>query len=169
MEKKSLILPALFLLTLMACTPKQKEAYQSETQLQNQEQSIKTVIDDTSSIAPLVSSEKVVPEQTSAAVVLNPPHGQPGHLCEIPVGSPLPATPGKTKPETEKIKTTPPVETAKRLNPPHGQPGHRCEIAVGAPLDTPAPTSRSTSTPAASSGSFTPTVENAAKLKSGKR
>ena len=23
---------------------------------------------------------------------LNPPHGQPGHICEIPVGSPLPAS-----------------------------------------------------------------------------
>ncbi|MHC1773972.1 MAG: hypothetical protein AB9834_01040 [Lentimicrobium sp.] len=165
MKKKSLLLPALFMFTMMACTQKQKEAYQSETQLQNQEQPIKTVIDDSSLIAPLVSSEKAVPEQTSTAVVMNPPHGQPGHLCEIPVGSPLPATPGKTKSETGKIKTTPPVETAKRLNPPHGQPGHRCEIVVGAPLDTPAPTS----TPAASSGSFTPTIENAAKLKSGQR
>lgn len=50
---------------------------------------------------------------------INPPHGQPGHRCDIAVGAPLPAT---TTSSTAKI------------NPPHGQPGHRCDIAVGSPL-----------------------------------
>lgn len=52
------------------------------------------------------------------APLLNPPHGQPGHDCSIPVGSPLKAQ-AQTKPV---------------LNPPHGEPGHDCSVAVGAPL-----------------------------------
>jgi hypothetical protein len=52
------------------------------------------------------------------ALVKNPPHGQPGHRCDIPVGDPLPAT----------------ASNNAKLNPPHGQPGHRCDIPVGSPL-----------------------------------
>ncbi len=82
---------------------------------------------------------------------MNPPHGQPGHRCEIPVGAPLNSAPttapannsGSVKPA---ISTTPmtsipaptstsaPAQTAHGMNPPHGQPGHDCAIAVGAPL-----------------------------------
>ncbi len=57
--------------------------------------------------------------QSSPAV--NPPHGQPGHICEIPVGAPLPEQDNSQ----EEIV----------LNPPHGQPGHVCEIPVGEPLN----------------------------------
>jgi hypothetical protein len=164
MKKISLFLIVLFLYTMVACTAKQKEI--NQTQLQNQEQQLKALVEDTSSIIPTAASENVVTEQTSAAVVLNPPHGQPGHICEIPVGSPLPPSSAKTSPETKKIETAPPPKIAQRLNPAHGEPGHRCEIPVGAPLDTPAPTSTPS---AASSGSFTPTVENASRLKTGQR
>ncbi len=48
----------------------------------------------------------------------NPPHGQPGHRCDIPVGAPL----------------TTATNSSVTLNPPHGQPGHRCDIPVGEPL-----------------------------------
>lgn len=96
------------------------------------------------------------------AVVLNPPHGQPGHRCEIPVGSPLNSTGNASTNTTassnvnnQKVNTTsgspvlntkptqatitPPVKTAPigstvKLNPPHGQPGHRCDIPVGSAL-----------------------------------
>lgn len=57
-----------------------------------------------------------------AEVALNPPHGQPGHICEIPVGQPLPTN---TKASSNSEQS---------LNPPHGQPGHVCEIPVGQPL-----------------------------------
>ncbi|WP_297097505.1 hypothetical protein [uncultured Draconibacterium sp.] len=53
-----------------------------------------------------------------ASVTVNPPHGQPGHRCDIPVGDPLPVA----------------ANNSVKLNPPHGQPGHRCDIAVGSPL-----------------------------------
>lgn len=49
---------------------------------------------------------------------INPPHGQPGHRCDIAVGAPLPTTASNTA----------------KINPPHGQPGHRCDIPVGSPL-----------------------------------
>ncbi|RYF86366.1 MAG: hypothetical protein EOO03_11915 [Chitinophagaceae bacterium] len=79
----------------------------------------------------------------AATAGLNPPHGQPGHKCEIAVGAPLNSAPatGATKPQIQTTATPAPVTipaaggngTAK-LNPPHGQPGHDCAVQVGAPL-----------------------------------
>lgn len=105
---------------------------------------------------------------------MNPPHGQPGHRCDIAVGAPLnspaKATPAanaspitinpskagaavarEVKPGAPALLSAPsatpaPVKTAPGMNPPHGQEGHRCDIAVGAPLNS-APTP--TQTPAA--------------------
>lgn len=81
---------------------------------------------------------------------LNPPHGQPGHRCDIPVGAPLnskpaaqPAAPQQQVTQQQIVidpqqaqqhtGTTEPGFSGKP-NPPHGQPGHRCDIAVGAIL-----------------------------------
>ena len=81
---------------------------------------------------------------------LNPPHGQPGHRCDIPVGAPLNSKPGAqpAAPQQQVTQqqividpqqaqqhtgTTEPGFSGKP-NPPHGQPGHRCDIAVGAIL-----------------------------------
>ena len=95
---------------------------------------------------------------------MNPAHGQPGHRCDIPVGSPLNSPVAKTTAATttsapqsgtteQTFTVTPPannpavpallstesantkaVTTAEGMNPAHGQPGHRCDISVGAPL-----------------------------------
>ncbi|MFT3909693.1 MAG: hypothetical protein QM737_09735 [Ferruginibacter sp.] len=82
---------------------------------------------------------------TATAPGMNPPHGQPGHRCDIEVGAPLNSP--ATKPQTQTVSTTPTVTpvtttaktvTAPGMNPPHGEPGHRCDIAVGAPLNSPA-------------------------------
>lgn len=101
---------------------------------------------------------------TGSEVKLNPPHGEPGHRCEIEVGKPLPAD-GKSAPATVTpapatvsaptistpatpapsakpvtISTGPGAApgtssvTAPGMNPPHGEPGHDCAIPVGAPL-----------------------------------
>lgn len=95
--------------------------------------------------------QQVSPEMAAAAsgVTVNPPHGQPGHRCDIAVGAPL--NMGTNQPKTMKIQTTPvqpKVVTAAQtstsqktvtppgMNPPHGEPGHRCDIAVGAPLNS---------------------------------
>lgn len=101
---------------------------------------------------------------TVTSAGMNPPHGQPGHRCNIPVGQPLNSAPqqqnaqnvavntqqgqaiqidpnalqpGKfTVDKSGKAKTV----TPKGMNPPHGEPGHRCDIPVGQPLNSkPAP------------------------------
>lgn len=80
---------------------------------------------------------------------VNPPHGQPGHVCGTPVGSPLDgsaAKPAAQQPQSApKSVTIPPpsgagnaggaaATVAPGTNPPHGQPGHVCGTPVGAPL-----------------------------------
>lgn len=76
---------------------------------------------------------------------MNPAHGQPGHRCDIPVGSPLNSKPQPTNPSpAATMSTTPPAPataqaTAPGMNPPHGQPGHRCDIPVGSPLNSKPP------------------------------
>lgn len=97
---------------------------------------------------------------------MNPPHGQPGHRCDIPVGQPLNSQPAAT-PASQNINVgtnntiqidpsttakvavnnnAQPIKTAPGMNPPHGQPGHRCDIPVGQPLSSkPAAASQSQS------------------------
>ena len=78
---------------------------------------------------------------------INPPHGQPGHDCKIPVGQPLDGSKLTTGNTTQtmtnqggpRINMTPPAsapatQTPPGINPPHGQPGHDCKIPVGQPL-----------------------------------
>jgi hypothetical protein len=89
--------------------------------------------------------------RTETATGMNPPHGQPGHSCEIPVGAPLSSIPGTLpSPPAVSLQTVTPgstqqgnvpaqttvAQTAPGMNPPHGQPGHSCEIPVGAPLSS---------------------------------
>ena len=79
---------------------------------------------------------------------INPPHGQPGHVCGTPVGAPLDgsakASTGGSSQSAAKpaISPVPPPSTtgggaatpAPGTNPPHGQPGHVCGTPVGSPL-----------------------------------
>jgi hypothetical protein len=88
--------------------------------------------------------------QADVAASINPPHGQPGHRCDIAVGAPLSSPPGKppaapavvlpaVAPVGGQQGNTPTSATpaVPGMNPPHGQPNHRCDIAVGAPLNSP--------------------------------
>ena len=102
----------------------------------------------------VVTTTTVTPQKVAKG--MNPPHGQPGHRCDIAVGAPLnspaakpvastPATSGST---SQTFTVTPPEKSnavpallsteetavADGKNPAHGKPGHRCDIAVGAPL-----------------------------------
>ncbi|MFD1603543.1 hypothetical protein ACFSJW_11510 [Flavobacterium artemisiae] len=103
---------------------------------------------------PQVVTTTTTPVKTAKG--MNPPHGQPGHRCDIPVGAPLNSPAAKTTATTnasqngtvsQNFTVTPqanPVpallstegeaKVADGMNPAHGQPGHRCDIAVGAPL-----------------------------------
>ncbi len=85
------------------------------------------------------------PAATKTAPGMNPPHGEPGHRCDIPVGSSLsqpvqnPAAAAPAAPvipqQTQVVpQNTAAQPTAPGMNPPHGQPGHRCDIPVGSPL-----------------------------------
>lgn len=110
------------------------------------------------------------PAPMSTAPGMNPPHGQPGHRCDIPVGQPLNSQPAAT-PASQNISVNgnnaiqidpnsmspgkvtitsdngKQVKTAPGMNPPHGQPGHRCDIPVGQPLNsTPTPAQQTVQT-----------------------
>ena len=114
--------------------------------------------------------------ENNTAVMMNPPHGQPGHRCEIPVGAPLNSQPTNT---TQQVTSNPSPSTNNAgvmINPPHGEPGHQCEIPVGAPLNS-QPTNTTpqvTSIPSPSTSSATniannpmaPTIDNAKRLNS---
>jgi len=95
------------------------------------------------------AAQAVTMPATKTAPGMNPPHGQPGHRCEIAVGAPLnsaptakAAQPTVTTTSSPVISTSQPAQTvtptatvtAPGMNPPHGQPGHDCTIAVGQPL-----------------------------------
>lgn len=80
---------------------------------------------------------------TKVAKGMNPPHGQPGHRCDIAVGAPLNSKPNKAKAETTITNNNTPAlvssnntaQVAPGTNPPHGQPGHVCGTPVGSPLN----------------------------------
>jgi hypothetical protein len=87
--------------------------------------------------------------QTATAPGMNPPHGQPGHRCDISVGAPLNSKPAPATTQPTTVSTTTPqqpqvtmkevptpTKTLPGMNPPHGEPNHRCDIAVGAPLNS---------------------------------
>jgi hypothetical protein len=107
--------------------------------------------DTTIPAANTTATAPAAPTAGGTAAGMNPPHGQPNHRCDIPVGAPLNSPPGKVpaaqgnpqqpgqpvvtqqvKPQAQPATTV----TAPGMNPPHGQPGHRCDIAVGAPLSS---------------------------------
>jgi hypothetical protein len=115
-----------------------------------------------SSVMPQSNStmpQNVVSTSTTTAPGMNPPHGQPGHRCDIKDGAPLSSAPARVA--TQPTGTTPqivsapqpatnaavaaPTVTQKGMNPAHGQPGHRCDISVGAPLNS-APTAKPATT-----------------------
>ena len=132
---------AITVVLLSACTSPSQEAKPVQPQQLNQAQ-IMRLQQDARAINATGPAAMTAPAQASAGVKLNPPHGQPGHICEIPVGSPLPSTPAITPVNTSaapvaSLNTPAQVSAggkAVRLNPPHGEPGHICEIPVGSPL-----------------------------------
>src|SRR5688572_21117424 len=100
---------------------------------------------------PEITTEPNQPANQPVAAGMNPPHGQPGHRCDIEVGAPL-NSPAKNTPATSNTapasnnaplgsSATSPILSAPNpapatagINPPHGQPGHDCAVPVGAPL-----------------------------------
>ncbi|STD10702.1 Uncharacterised protein [Chryseobacterium carnipullorum] len=88
-------------------------------------------------------------KQVKTAPGMNPPHGQPGHRCDIPVGQPLNSKPAPAPVSLRYPCTTTCSKCTKRsrsgnrtssngsktqLNPAHGEPWHNCALKVGDPL-----------------------------------
>lgn len=143
MKKNFILVAVLFMFALYSCSPAPKESQQqTHTQQLNQMQISRLMQDAAMLSSPGSTTSTTAPVQNSEPVRLNPPHGQPGHICEIPVGSPLPSTPVRSNATVNSTPVAAPVNSAGaptaasnvRLNPPHGQPGHICEIPVGSPL-----------------------------------
>ena len=72
---------------------------------------------------------------------MNPPHGAPGHRCDIPVGQPLNSKPAPSPQPAQTIaQNTPaqptPAPTGPKpaKNPAHGEPWHNCAVKVGEAL-----------------------------------
>jgi len=163
------LVAAVVLGTMISCSSGQKETKPMPVQEQNQVPQTVLSVDTSAAIssvpatvpATAISNGSAIVNTTATAPELNPPHGQPFHRCDIPVGSPLnaAAATAKTAPVVNKTGTAPTLEnaarlnntqtsnpaapivananataTAPKLNPPHGQPFHRCDIAVGSPL-----------------------------------
>ena len=95
-----------------------------------------------------VNAGSTAPATNASGARLNPPHGEPGHRCDIAVGEPLdaaPATPAAGTPAgpqainlgAQPVTVTPSSSAggnSGRINPPHGEPGHDCAVPVGEPL-----------------------------------
>lgn len=148
--QKQLLSLALSVFLFTACDTQPANTYKPAPAIGGQQN---TAVD-----APMMMPEQAAPAPQPAAAntstALNPEHGQPGHRCDIPVGSPLnspangsqeittqlntaqpSATPSvQPKAATELPAATPASSGGKRLNPEHGQPGHDCAVAVGSPL-----------------------------------
>lgn len=149
-------------LALVSCQKKNETPETLSPELASYEQ--KSVFDSSNAVsaqnsAPITmnNSTPVAPQSNTVSVNqpqptapgMNPPHGQPNHRCDIPVGAPLnskkaEATTVKTT-DIQTTTTTPIAPTENNagsttvvagMNPAHGQPGHRCDIPVGAPLPT---------------------------------
>ena len=159
MKKIALVLIAF---ALVSCQKKNETPETLSPELASYEQksaSDSSNVTNAQNSAPIImnNSAPVAPESNTVSVNqpqptapgMNPPHGQPNHKCDTPVGAPLSSK--KAEPTTVKTtdiqtSTTTPIAVpqnnagsttiADGMNPAHGQPSHRCDIPVGAPLPT---------------------------------
>jgi len=118
----SVVITAFAMFAITSCNSAKNDSKQSQ-QLENQEQTmeqnnmVNTESED-ANVAEEIESQEVtapVPEiaeqaatsQNTGEVMLNPPHGEPFHRCDIPVGAPLNSSPANTARQT----TNNPVQT----------------------------------------------------------
>ncbi len=90
-------------------------------------------------------------EQKQEVAMLNPPHGQPNHRCDIPVGAPLNSAPAPKTTNTTPASTTSTSATTSTVTNAANKP------------------QVSSTTSGAVNNSFSPTVENASKLNNPQR
>jgi hypothetical protein len=108
------IITAFTLLLFISCSPARQDSGQTQEVPElpsNQEQPAPV---NTESVQPTENETVEIPEseQNNAEVMLNPPHGEPFHRCDIPVGAPLDSPPANITRQT----TSNPVQTATPQN-----------------------------------------------------
>lgn len=118
----------------------EKEANSSEPEVVQDKTATPAVEESTAAGLEVDNEAPAQPASVSAGPAkLNPPHGQPGHDCDIAVGAPLDGSGGQVQPAAQPTFNPQVAQgsaPANGINPPHGQPGHDCDVAVGAPLPT---------------------------------
>jgi hypothetical protein len=95
------IIPVFTFFTLISCGPAKQDSEQTQqvpALPQNQE---KPAPSSTEPAQPLeTETEQPSAEQNNTEVMRNPPHGEPNHRCDIPVGAPLDSPPANTNRQT---------------------------------------------------------------------
>jgi hypothetical protein len=138
--KSSVVIITLFLLfSIISCSPAKQDSNQNKQvpvlpSVQEQPAPAST---EAAQPAEEVTPQQPAAQQNNAEVMLNPPHGQPFHRCDIPVGAPLPSQSAGTATQTS-----------------------NSQVQVNTPQVT-APAARTTT----SSGA--PTIENARRMNTG--
>lgn len=136
--KYSLVLvTAIILFTLISCNQAKKDTAETQ-QLPalplNQKQTTAVSLDQTKPVNAETEKQPSVIKDNSA-IKLNPPHGEPNHRCDIPVGAPLNSPPvnapqistnnqiqaapiqnSNTAPVIPNNSNAPTIENAKRIN-----------------------------------------------------
>ena len=124
MNRLLTFIPAVVLGTMISCSPAQKESKPVQVKQQYQLPQTMLKADTSATISSVPATVPVTattnqPAEVNAAATppeLNPPHGQPFHRCEIPVGSPLnAAAPAKTAPAIKRTGMSPTLENVARL------------------------------------------------------
>jgi hypothetical protein len=90
------------LFTFIACSPSKQDSKKTEqvpVRSSSQEQT-SPVNNKTVQPVQTESPVKAPAEKNNAEVMLNPPHGEPYHRCDIPVGAPLNSPPANTNRQT---------------------------------------------------------------------
>ncbi len=146
----TIVITAVAMFVITSCNPAKndsKQPAQSENQEQAMEQNNIVNTETEANLSDEVDMQEIstpVPEpteqtgpaQNSAEVMMNPPHGEPYHRCDIPVGAPLNSPPANTTRQTTSSQTTttaprtqssapstannptaPTIENAMRMNP----------------------------------------------------
>lgn len=110
-----ILLAVLAFFTIISCSPAKQDSKQTQPAPvlpPTQEQPFQT---ETTQPVEVETTEQPAETSNSTEVMLNPPHGEPFHRCDIPVGAPLNSAPANTARQTTSntvTTTTPQVTTS---------------------------------------------------------
>ncbi len=163
----------------LSLMPENKTTLVSDTQITNKTPTQNTAANNLQRQAPTGANvnlqqpaatlpQDIVANKTGAAI--NPPHGQPGHVCGTPPAAATTTTAAPQNVQTitnaspqmaipKQVNNIKPAIASNnangKLNPAHGQPGHRCDIPAGAPLNS---TPQNATTPKVANANIVPTA-----------